>query len=230
MAAKSKAEARSLYYAFILYPESAPSNWTEILESYHVQMLISPEHHPGGAPEPGEPEGVEKKVHRHVMILYGSTKSSKQAAEIAESVNGTLPFPVHSKEGYARYLCHLDNRDKEQFPDLAGVVELSGAVYRDNIGSPYNRATVIREMIEYIKINGLFSFSEFLDWCSENNDTWYRSLINDSTYVIKEYQKTMYWTMKNRLELQQMQQIAKDEYIERKAANENPFADPKNGF
>lgn len=221
---KSKAEARSLYYAFILYPESAPSNWLQILDSYHVAMAISPLHHPGkSTAEPGEPEGIERKEHHHVMIFYGSTKTKKQAEEIAKSVNGTIPFPIHSKEGYARYLCHLDSPDKEQF-DIDQVKQLGGLVYKDNIGVPYNRPTVIREMIKHIRSEGLFSFSYFVDWCATNNDTWFRSLISDCGYIIKEYMQSCYWEMKNQSELSAMQKEAQEKQ-EQKPLFENvlPF-------
>lgn len=222
MADKVKRSERSAYYSFILYPgDSAPENWQEILDGYHVQMLISPLHEPGKSdPEPGEPDQVESKAHRHVLVMFGSLKTQEQVAKISAAVNGTLPFPVHSKEGLARYLCHLDQPQKQQF-DINDVIELGGAVYRDNIGAPYNRSTVIREMTDYVRINGIFSLADFVEYCKNENDTWYRALISDSAYIMKEYMQSAYWTMKNRLELQQMTQQAKVDA----AAESLPFND-----
>lgn len=215
MGEKVKKAARSQYYAFIMYQESAPENWKQILEAFHVAMLVSPLHRPGKSePTEGEPEGVERKPHWHVMILYGSLKSEDQAQDISKAVNGTVAFRVASKEGYARYLCHLDNPEKEQF-SLEDVTELSGVVYKDNIGCPYNRDTVIREMTDYIRDNGIFGFAAFSEYCKGHNDTWYRALTRDCTFFIKEYMQSAYWEMKNRIELQQMEQQARE--------NGNPF-------
>lgn len=202
---------RSQYWAFIVYPESAPAEWIQILESRHIAMAISPLHHPGKSdPTPEEPEGIERKEHHHVMMFFGSLKSAGQAEEIAKSVNGTIPFRIESREGYARYLCHLDNPEKEQF-DLDQVIELSGLVYRDNIGAPYNRTTVLREILDHVRTGGLFSFSDFVFWCADNNDTWFRALTSDCAYIVKEVMQSAYWTMKNRIELQQMTGAAKEE-------------------
>lgn len=218
---KVKRTARSQYYSFIVYPESAPENWIQLLESYHIQMLISPLHEPGkSGSEPGEPEGNELKPHHHVLTMFGSLKTADQVSKITQAVNGTLPFAVHSREGYARYLCHLDQKDKQQFK-LDQVIELGGAVYIDNIGIPYNRDTILREMQSYVRVECIYSLGDFMDWCAEHNATWYRALTSDSAYIMKEYMQSKYWTMKNRIELQQMQAQARAD----NAAELLPFID-----
>jgi len=36
--------SKTRYWAFIVYPESAPKNWLSILEDLHMQALVSPLH------------------------------------------------------------------------------------------------------------------------------------------------------------------------------------------
>ena len=38
------AAQRNTYYATIVYPESAPTDWLDKLEEEHIQALVSPIH------------------------------------------------------------------------------------------------------------------------------------------------------------------------------------------
>ena len=68
------AATRNTYYATIVYPESAPSDWMNILEEQHIQALISPLHD-----KDIDKEGNPKKPHYHVVLIFESLKSPKQA-------------------------------------------------------------------------------------------------------------------------------------------------------
>ena len=48
------------------------------------------------------------------MIMYDGKKSIEQAKENFDKIGGVGCEIVNSTRGYARYLCHLDNPDKEQ--------------------------------------------------------------------------------------------------------------------
>ena len=98
-------------WAFIVYPESAPSNWVSILEEYFIPFAVSPLHDIDVNPT-GEP----KKPHYHILLTNGQSKKSfSQLYEIAKRVNGTSLINVHSVKGYYRYFCHLDNPEKAQY-------------------------------------------------------------------------------------------------------------------
>lgn len=74
---------RTRNYACIVYPESAPKNWKELLEAMHIPALISPIHD-----QDTLPDGTTKKEHYHVIILFGSLKSPKQAKAIFDVIGG----------------------------------------------------------------------------------------------------------------------------------------------
>ena len=61
MAKSNKIKTRS--WSFIVYPESAPSNWIDILNDMHIEIIISPLHD-----KDTDPDGEVKKAHYHVMI------------------------------------------------------------------------------------------------------------------------------------------------------------------
>ena len=61
---KSSGAGRTRNYATIVYPESAPKNWLDILREMKFNVLVSPLHDKDVNPEDGE----IKKAHYHVLL------------------------------------------------------------------------------------------------------------------------------------------------------------------
>ncbi len=177
-------------YATIIYPESAPSDWKQILSSFHIPAFASPLH------DSDMEDFVLKKPHYHIMIMFEGKKTIEQVKEIFFAIGGAgEPEIVHSIRGYARYLCHLDDPDKHQYT-VDDVTSFSGADYPDAIDIPTDKYKVIREIKNYCKENSLYNYADLLDWCSENRFEWFRVLCDNGTYVIKEYMKSRSWTIR----------------------------------
>ena len=115
MASHSSNLGRTRNFATIVYEESAPKNWKEILQDFFVPVFISPYHD-----KDVNPDGTPKKPHWHVLIMFESVKTREQATELFSRINGVGCEKVNSLRGYARYLCHLDNPEKFQY-DLDDV-------------------------------------------------------------------------------------------------------------
>ena len=96
---------RTRNFATIVYEDSAPANWKEILAQTFVPAFISPYHD-----RDINPDGTPKKSHWHVLICFDSTKTLEQARDIFNLINGVGCEKVNSIRGYARYLCHLDKK------------------------------------------------------------------------------------------------------------------------
>ena len=91
-------------FATVVYPESAPENWIDILNEYHVACLISPLHN-----RDIDPDLNIKKPHYHVLIMFEGKKNYEtQVKPIFDSIGGVGREYVQSIRGYARYLCHLN--------------------------------------------------------------------------------------------------------------------------
>lgn len=102
---------RARNWTFIVYPESAPSNWVQILaDDLRIPFCISPLHD-SDTNEDGSP----KKAHHHVVVSFEGNKSQSQIQEIAFSVNGTQVFQVQSMQGMIQYLIHRNNPEKHQY-------------------------------------------------------------------------------------------------------------------
>lgn len=176
-------------FATVVYPESAPKNWREIISESKIPVFISPLHDKD-VNATGEP----KKPHYHVISMYESPKTEKQAREFFESFGGVGCETVKSVRGYARYLCHLDNPEKAQY-SIDDVVAYGGADYIHAIGSAADRAKAIREMIAWIEENDIVSFAELLRYASVNRSDWFDCLTTSGAYITKEYIKSRWWEL-----------------------------------
>lgn len=178
---------RTRNYATVVYPESAAEHWQEILSQQFIPCMISPLHD-----SDLNPTGEPKKPHYHVIFMYDSVKTIEQAREVIELIGGVGCEVVQSIRGYARYLCHLDNPEKAQYkPD--DVRCLCGADYLGIIGLAIDRYVVISEMQDYVKNNDVHSFAELADYARNERMDWFRSLCDNSAYIMDKYIKSIYW-------------------------------------
>ncbi len=191
MATKEKKSAtiRTRNFATVVYPESAPENWQEILAEQFVPAFVSPLHYADINPT-GEP----KKPHFHVLIMYDGVKTKEQARELFSYIGGVGTEVVQSLRGYARYLCHLDNPEKAQY-DTDSVRAFCGADYLATIGLATDKYKAIGEIIDYCMANNIVSYSELLEFSRSYRYDWFRVLCDNGTLVVKEYLMSRQWTL-----------------------------------
>ena len=180
---------RTRNYACVVYPESAPVDWQEILSDQFVPAFISPLHNADI-----NPTGEVKKEHYHVMLMFDSVKTSEQAKVIFDLIGGVGCEVVNSTRGYARYLCHLDNPEKAQY-SIEDVRCLCGADYPNVISLVTDKYKAIGEMIDFCQSNNIFSYASLLEYCRMERFDWFRVLCDNGTVVIKEYLKSRSWTV-----------------------------------
>lgn len=183
---------RTRNFTTIVYPDSAPKDWQEILSQAFVPAFISPLHD-----RDINPDGTPKKPHWHVSIMFDSVKTIDQAKEIFNKINGVGIEKINSLRGHSRYLCHLDNPEKAQY-DQTMVRALCGADYSSIIGLITDKYKAISEMIDYCNKASIVSYSELLEYAKDERFDWFRVLCDNGTVVIKEYLKSKQWTIGNR--------------------------------
>ena len=176
---------RTRNFATVVYPESAPEGWFDILVEHKIPAFVSPLHD-----KDINPGGETKKPHYHVMIMFDGVKTVEQATDIFKTIGGVGWEIVKSLRGYARYLCHLDNPEKAQY-STDDVLSLCGADYFGTISLVIDKYEGIKAMRAFIKENKMYMFSDFFDYCAEEHQDWFRLLCDNCSYVIKEYQKSL---------------------------------------
>lgn len=171
-------------YACIVYPDSAPDNWIQILADMAVPCLVSPLHN-----RDFNANGELKKPHYHVLFTFEGKKSKSQFNNMIKPLNGTEVVIVESIRGYARYLCHLDNPEKAQY-NVGDIRQFGGADYEAYVCMSSDVTKQVRLMQHYIKKQHIYSYSYFLDICSESFPDWHYLLINRCSFVIQCYLKS----------------------------------------
>lgn len=185
----SNANARYRNFATVVYPESAPENWLEILAEQFVPAFVSPLHDLDV-----NPTGEVKKAHYHVIVMFDGKKSKEQAKEVFDAISGVGCEVVKSIRGYARYLCHLDNPEKTQY-SIEDVKSLCGADYSHTIGLAIDKYKAIGEMIDYCGEANIVSYSKLLEYARSERFDWFRILCDCGTVVMKEYIRSRAWTV-----------------------------------
>ena len=177
--AEKKRDTRTRNWTIVVYPDSAPENWREILDSLHIPYLVSPQHN-----QDLNPDGEVKKAHWHVVLVFENKKSYEQIKAIADELNAPIPQRVESLRGMVRYLIHLDNPEKHQYnrADIEnhGVNDIDK--YFETASS--NRA-VLNAIIGYIRENNVTSFAKLSYYAIDNGkDDWLDCMANRNTMYL----------------------------------------------
>lgn len=185
------ADQRKRNWAFVVYPDSAPDNWREILRNELVPGFISPLHDADV-----NADGEQKKPHWHVVLTFKGNKSFEQVKEITGALNATIPQVCKDTRAYARYLCHLDNPEKAQY-EVADVESLGGADYLDKIKSAADTDTAVSEMMDWCIEQGCFSFFRLSNYARKNRTDWFRVISSSRTVFLVAWLKSMEWEVRN---------------------------------
>lgn len=104
---------RGKFWCFVLYPESAPSNWIEILNMSGVKWAVSPLHD-----KDINPDGTSKKEHYHVILVWTADTTYNNVMTFTHTtLKSTVPQKLMSPVGYYRYFTHADNPEKVQYSE-----------------------------------------------------------------------------------------------------------------
>lgn len=177
-----KNEKRSNKWAFLMYQESSPENYLEILESLRVPFVLSPWHDKDINSETGE----VKKSHKHGALYFDSLKSYSQVSElISDKLNGPSHVEiVLSPKGMFNYFTHADNSDKT----LYNVEDIeSGCGFEiDKFLLEQNSDNFMNEVIDIIEENNFTEFEDLVRYARKNNYLLL-GLIIERTYFFAKY-------------------------------------------
>lgn len=175
-------EQRSNKWTFLIYEESAPENYLDVLEDIHVPFVLSPWHDKDVNKETGE----VKKSHKHGAFYFSSLKSYSQVSElIKDKLNGPAHVePVMSPKGMYDYFVHADNPDKTPY-DINDIE--SGCGFElDKFLVQQNSDDFTTKVIDTIEENDITEFGELV-WYARDNNSALLGLIIERTYFFARY-------------------------------------------
>lgn len=100
------------HFSYVVYPESAPSDWVEELKKRGLAFVVSPLHD-----KDINPDGTPKKAHYHIIVSWGNTTTYRAARGLCVLLNCPQPQLLKSCNGMYRYLTHKDNPEKFQYKE-----------------------------------------------------------------------------------------------------------------
>ncbi|HCZ0060483.1 TPA: replication protein [Staphylococcus aureus] len=177
-----KKEKRSTKWTFLIYKESAPENYLEILENIHVPFVLSPWHNK----DINSATGEIKKSHKHGALFFDSLKSYSQVSElISENLNGPTHVEiVMSPKGMFDYFTHAQNPDKT--PYNIDDIEYGAGFDIDNFLLKQNSKAFINEVIDIIETKDFTEIQDLIKYARDNNYLLL-NLIVDKTYFFARY-------------------------------------------
>lgn len=151
-------------WAFIVYPESLPENYEEIIINTGLPMVFSPLHD-----KDVNPTGESKKAHFHVICYYENTTTLKNVKEnVTDLLNGTNPVKLESMVGMYRYHLHLDNPEKYQYDDRYRTFYNGFDVNKVDALTYTEIGKILTDLQSLIRKEHILEYSELLDILQDN--------------------------------------------------------------
>ena len=187
MAKSNKIDDRARVWADVIYLDSAPGNWVDILSE--MGLVFAYILHDKDV----NPDGTPKKTHYHLLLFFDGKKSFEQIKEITDVLNAPNPQRVKNPKGMVRYLIHMDNPEKYQYKredikciggaDIDKYFELSMS----------SKAIILRDIMQFIKDSEMDNFADFVGYCLENQEyEWLDIAANYNTLVITKLLDAIY--------------------------------------
>jgi len=182
----------------VLYEESAPENWREMIADDLVETLISPLHDRDVLPD-----GEQKKPHYHVLISFKNPTTRETAADTMERwgcvVQRHWPkpgepdsFKVKDFKQAARYLCHLDQADKHRY-EIQDVQTIGAIDYAALVMSATDEDAMLDEVFEAMDDYYLDSYPKVVRFAKANHPEWKAVIYRKYSRAIAEYAKGLHY-------------------------------------
>lgn len=169
-------------WTFIMYPDSLPENYLEILQETGLEIAISPLHD-----RDINVDETQKKPHYHVVLFFRGPTTYNRVEKITKMLNATIPKRVMSAVGIIRYLTHKDNPEKAQYNE-EDIRTLNGLDLKDIVGITQTQKEILkREIIKLIREYNIEEYCDLYDYCLVNKLKEFMEIISQNTIFFKAY-------------------------------------------
>jgi len=189
MADEKKAQSKTRNWATILYPESCADNWRDIVAGWKIPALASPVHD-----RDVDKDGKLKKPHIHLIMMFPGAKTRSCVQKLTEPLGAVGLEAVQSVRGMARYLTHMDDKDKAQY-DRKDVKPFGGADYDSLIMSDGKEGDIeaMCAIMEWCDEKQCFSFAQLMRYARRERKEWLKVLCSSKHAVIYRYLRSCEW-------------------------------------
>lgn len=173
------------YWTFIVYPESLPENWEDILQQTGLQIAVSPLHN-----KDLNADGEIKKQHYHIVLFFNGPTTYSRVEKITKELNGTIPKRVISPIGMIRYLTHKDNPEKAQY-DEREIKTINGLDIEDVCGMTTTMQNELKvALIKLCQVQNISEYSTLINYLIKNDLRDLFKIASTNTIFINSYLKS----------------------------------------
>lgn len=146
----------------VVYPESAPDDWKEILKLKGITFAVSPLHD-----SDINPTGEKKKEHYHIIMCFTGPTTEKSVTEILKEINQPIGIPLESVRGYYRYFTHKDNPDKFQYDETK--IELYNGFDVTDVLNSFEVFQSLKQIQLLILEHNIIEYNDLMDYLMSND-------------------------------------------------------------
>lgn len=176
------------YWWFILYPESAPKDWKQLISERGLPFCISPLHEFDLKNE----EGELKKPHHHIILCYsGPTTFNNVKRLTVDELGQTIPKPIDHIGGAHDYLIHKNHPDKFQYSEDE-IEYVNGFDIKELIAlSEKDKAATKISILNDIRNLKITEYSKLLNYYMEHEEYEKFNVAASSTIMLNAYITSM---------------------------------------
>ena len=171
-------KGKSRGWKLLLYPDSAPEDWKELLDESCVKYVCALHDKDqwdvrDEKKNPEHKKGDLKKAHYHILLLFDGPKTYNRVLPLAEKIKAKIPFEMldGNPSGFMRYMLHLDQPKKHQYPEE--ILEAhNGAVI--DISKADDDDVIYDEIFDFLETSEIHNFYLFQRYARKAKPKWFK--------------------------------------------------------
>lgn len=170
------------YWAFVLYPESAPEDWRNKLQETGLQCAISPLHD-----KDVNADGEQKKAHYHIILAYSGPTTYNCVKSLTDKLGQPIPQPLEQVRGYYRYLTHKDNPEKAQYSEDK-IETIGGFNVADFVELTKSEVNAYKRKLQTLIVTAdICEYCDFMDLLLDSEMWTEYDIASNNTYFFEKY-------------------------------------------
>lgn len=182
-------KSKKRVWTCVVYPESLPADWIDIIKQSGLKCAISPLHDRDyNIAQVVEENREPKKEHYHLILVYGNPTTFANVSKFTQgTLCGTIPQPLESVEGMYRYFTHKDNPEKAQY-DEKDIQSFNGFNIYDFVDIKKTEVLKIKqELQDLIIAKNFVEYCDFIDYVRFNEDMGHYDVATSNTIFFEKY-------------------------------------------
>lgn len=181
-------------WSFIIYPESAPYDYFDILQATGLPFALSPLHD-----KDINPNGETKKPHYHAIVCFPGPTTFSVVSKLANSVGSNVPPKrLLSIVGMYRYFTHQDNPEKYQYNEIDIRVSNGFDIQEYSALTTSQTIMILKTIQALIKKQNIFDYSVLMDYLLDQDIFDLYQVACTHTLFLNSYLKSRYFVDYNK--------------------------------